>query len=107
MNAAEGRGLHLTYEVTPTPDRRHGTITLQFRDQHGVAATFHQRGLPLIPAPQDLGGDGLAGANVATHGLDLLLHDNIILTLLSSRLPSLFDRQSVAAFMDAATVSAK
>ncbi|WP_041633661.1 hypothetical protein [Magnetospirillum gryphiswaldense] len=103
INVADGYGLH--FEVTANPDERTGTVTVQFRDQQGIAATFRQHGIPLIPALQDLGGDGLRGTNIATHGVDLLLHDNIVLTLLSSWLPSYFDRQGFAAFMDAATVS--
>lgn len=105
INDTDGYGLHLSYEVSPNPDERTGTVTVQFRDQQGVAATFRQHGIPLIPAPLDLGGDGLRGTNVATHGADLLLHDNVGLTLLSSWLPSYFDRQGFAAFMEAATVS--
>lgn len=97
--------LHLTYAVSPNPDERTGTVTVQFRDQQGVAATFRQHGIPLTPAPSDLGGDGLLGTNVATHGADLLLHDNVGLTVLSSWLPSYFDRQGFAAFMEAATAS--
>lgn len=107
MDANAERGLHLSYDVTPTPDGQEGTVTLQFRDQQGIAATFRQSGIPLIPAPLNLGGDGLRGANVATHGIDLLLHDNIGLSQLSSWLPSYFDQRGFAAFMEAATISSK
>lgn len=103
INVTDGYGLY--FEVAANPDERTGTVTVQFRDQQGIAATFRQHGIPLIPAPLDLGGDGLRGTNIATHGVDLLLHDNIVLTLFSSWLPSYFDRQGFAAFMDAATIS--
>lgn len=107
LDAEKGHGVHLAYEVTPDPDGRHGTVTLQFRDQQGVAATFRQPGIPLVPKLRDIGGEGLERTNVAVHGTDLLAHGNIGLALLSSWLPSYFDRRGFAAFMDAATERAQ
>ncbi|MBF0375431.1 MAG: hypothetical protein HQL39_18720, partial [Alphaproteobacteria bacterium] len=72
----------LSYELAPE-DGGGATVTVRVHDKEGVAATFHQRGVPLALIP-DTGGDGLAGADTVAHAVDLLLHDSVWMDLMSS-----------------------
>lgn len=101
--SSTGRPPYFSYDLLPEPSGQRSTAVLTLHDQHGEAATFRQQHIPTIFAFPDLGGDGMQGVDIATHGLDLLLHDNIILLQLSSWLPSLFDQPAFTAFLEAAT----